>query len=104
MSNPFKKVPWRKVFDVTSNIIATLVPEVGRIEELVKTIPHIKDLTGAEKKAAVLSVVKGALENTESLTNKDLLDDAEVAAAAGGVIDAVVALQNIIAAKKAAHA
>lgn len=96
-----KDVQWNKLFDLTSVLIKLVVSEVPRIEQIVQTIPQLKDLTGAEKKAAVLSIVQGALTIVEDVADKDLVNDADVMTAAGGIIDAVVALQNIVAAKKA---
>ena len=104
MSNPFKKVPWKTVFGITTNVLEVLVPEVAQIEKLAKTIPQIKQLTGPEKKAAVLVAVQGALETAEGLADRDLLNDPDVLLGAGGIVDAVVAFQNIVAAKQAERA
>jgi len=104
MGNPLKKVSWKALADITLHIIEGIVPQVGQIEAIVKQVPQLKDLTGADKKAAVLSIISGSLQAAEGLADKDLLNDADVLAAAGGVVDAVVALQNIIAAKKAEKA
>ncbi len=85
---------------VTWNVgkVASLVPvifaAVMQVEAEVNTLKQ-PGLTGPQKKAAALDIVKTSLGATEGVAGRDLVDDADVLQAAGGVIDAVVALHNI---------
>jgi len=75
------------------HIAAAFVPGVAQIEALARVIPS---LSGKVKQDAVVELVKQSLQTTEGISNKDLLNDAEVEKAARAVIDAVVAFQNIV--------
>ena len=56
---------------------------------------------GQEKQDAAVAMVETMLLATEGVTGKDLLDNDKVQTAVRHAIDAVVALQNTIAAVKA---
>ena len=79
-------------------IAAAAIPGVGAIEAVAQAIPG---LHGKAKQDAVIDLVKNALLAAESITDKDLLSDPDVEAATRGVIDAVVALNNLVKAKHA---
>lgn len=104
MSNPFKHVPWKTVFTTTKAIVEAMVPQIAVAEEVVNEVKDLKKKTGAEKQAAVLSAVMKSITVAEGLSNKDLLNDPIVQRATGDVIDAVVALQNVLVKKAAAAA
>jgi hypothetical protein len=57
---------------------------------------------GAAKQDAAIQLCLSMLTITESTLDKDILEDSEVEEAARKTIDAVVALQNLIAKKQAA--
>lgn len=104
MSNPFSKVPWKTVFNVTKAIVETMVPEIAAAEDVVHEVIDLKSKSGEAKQAAVLEAVKKSVAVAEGLSNKDLLNDPEVEKATKGAIDAVVALQNVLVKKAAAAA
>lgn len=92
-------VPWGRVLKVGAAIAGAVFPGVSAIEDIAKSVVK---LTGKEKQNAVLELVKATLASSEQIAARDLLDDAEVEKAARGVIDAYVALQNVLATKTAA--
>jgi hypothetical protein len=77
-----------------------VIPYIGQAIQVVEGIKGAKG--GAEKKAAVLAAVRTYVEAGEFVADRDLLEDSKVAEATGNVIDAIVSLQNAIAAAKAA--
>jgi hypothetical protein len=78
-----------------------MVPQVRVIEGLAKALPLLK---GKSKQDAWIEIVKQSLEGAENITEKDLLDEPEVEAAARAVADSVVAFDNIVASVKAKRA
>jgi hypothetical protein len=60
--------------------------------------------SGADKKAAVLSLVQAELSAAELLVGRNLANDADVLDAAGAINDAVVAFHKLLGAKAAAGA
>ena len=58
---------------------------------------------GQRKQDAAVYMVKSILGIAESASARDLLDDDDVEAATRKVIDAVVALQNVVAKKHASE-
>lgn len=56
---------------------------------------------GKDKQDAAVEMVKTMLEAVEGSADKNLLDDAQVEAAVRAAINAIVDLQNVIAAVKA---
>ena len=69
------------------------------IVEAVQWVEKFITERGQRKQDAAVYMVKSILGIAESATARDLLDDDEVETATRKVIDAVVALQNIIAKK-----
>lgn len=90
-----------KAGSVGLTIAGKIIPQVAAVEALARSLPGLK---GQAKQDAVIALVMESLEATEELTDKDLLNDADVQKAMRGVTDAVVALENIIAAKRAQQA
>jgi hypothetical protein len=70
------------------------------IVEAVSWVEKFITQKGRQKQDAAVYMVKSALNLVERGVNKDLLDDDDVEAATREVIDAVVALQNLIAKKQ----
>ena len=83
------------------DIVGQLIPAVGAVESIAKTLPGLK---GSAKQDAAIELVKDSLAAAETITGRDLLNDAEVEAATRDVVDAVVRLHNIVEAAKAAKA
>ena len=71
-----------------------IVSAVTQVERLVVRLRS--PAKGREKQDAAVDLVRVLLETPESIAERDLLDNAEVDTAARAVIDAVVALQNIV--------
>lgn len=86
---------------------------MGWISIGMKLLPFIVDAVqwvekfvtqrGKQKQDAAVYMVKSILGIVERGANRDLLDDDDVEEATRSVIDAVVALQNIIAKKHASE-
>ena len=95
------KIDWRKVSHFGATIVGAVVPGVSEVEELAWSLGG---MAGSEKQDAVVELVRKALAAANSVTASQLADDADVQKATRGVIDAVVALQTIIAKKHAAAA
>jgi len=74
-------------------LLPYIVDAIQWVEKLVTT-------KGQYKQDAAVYLVKSVLGIAERGADRDLLDDEEVEAATRKVIDAVVALQNIIAKKE----
>jgi hypothetical protein len=83
---------------IAIGIVGTIVPAVGKVEQIAEALPHLK---GQDKQDAVVGLVAAALDASEDLTDRSLLNHGEVDAATRGVIDAVVHLHNVIEAAKA---
>ena len=71
------------------------------IVEAVSWVEKFITSKGKYKQDAAVYMVKSILGVAEQGTNLDLLDDEQVEEATRAVIDAVVKLQNIVAAKQA---
>lgn len=95
------KVDWRKLSHIGAAIVGTIVPGVAQIEDLAW---RVGTMHGVDKQEAVVQMVRGALAASNSVTEKQLAEEPDVERATRGVIDAVVALQTIIAKKAAAPA
>lgn len=76
-------------------VIPFIFAAVTAVEKFVKG-------TGQEKQTAAVEMVAALLESAEGVSGKELLDDEAVKQAAKEAIDAIVALQNVIAKRKAA--
>src|SRR5262245_9295262 len=92
------KFSWGTALRIGLLALNTIVPGVSQIETSARAIPGFK---GKQKQDAVAELVRQALATSEGMAGRDLVDDADVDKATRGVIDAVVALHNIIAAKTA---
>jgi hypothetical protein len=88
-----------KVFPYLTRALILLPGAISSAEQLGDALGRS---SGADKKAAVLSTVQTELQAAEGIAGRDLANDAEVLAAAGAVIDAEVALHNLVAKKTAA--
>ncbi len=86
----------KKIGSIGLAVAAATIPGVAAIEQIAQAIPGLK---GPAKQQAVIDLVKNALVAAEGETDRDLLNDADVEAATRAVIDAVVALDNVIKAK-----
>ncbi|MGB2711176.1 MAG: hypothetical protein WBC33_06630 [Conexibacter sp.] len=83
---------------------------VPRVVVVVRYILHAVDAVellagarrGREKQDAAVDVTRAMLAAAEAGADRDLLDDADVEQATRGLVDAVVALQNVLAKKRAA--
>lgn len=80
------------------NIAKAVLPGVAQVEAISKALPGLK---GQAKQDAVVELVKQSVIAAEGITNRDILNDPEVEKATRGIVDAVVAFQNVIV-KKAA--
>jgi hypothetical protein len=74
-------------------LLPYIVEAVNWVERFIKG-------KGQTKQDAAIKLVMSMLGIAESATEKDLLEDSKVEDAARKVIDAVVALQNVIANKQ----
>jgi hypothetical protein len=72
------------------------------IVEAVNWVERFVTRKGKEKQDAAIQICVSMLGIAEAAIEKDIFEDSEVEAAARKTIDAVVALQNIIAKKRAA--
>lgn len=95
------RIDWRQVSHIGAAIVGTIVPGVAKAEQLAWTIGG---LSGRDKQNTVVELVKQALDAAGTVTERHLANDADVETATRAVIDAVVALQAIIAKKAAAPA
>lgn len=77
-----------------------LLPYIISAVEMVERF--VTSSKGKPKEDAAVTMVQAILAAVEGGVGKDLLDDGEVDAATRHVIRAVVALQNLIASKRAA--
>lgn len=76
-------------------LIPYIIAAVAAVEKFVKG-------KGPEKQDAAVAAIAAALAAAEDVAGKDLLDDAEVEAAIRAAADAIVHVQNVIAARKVA--
>ena len=76
------------------NIASAAIPGVAQIESIARALPGLK---GKAKQDAVVELVKASILASESVADKDLLNDPEVEKSTRGIVDAVVAFQNVIA-------
>lgn len=90
------KFSWGAALRIGLSALNTIIPGVSTVEAIARQIPGLK---GKQKQDAVVELVRQTLATSEGFTGSDLADDADVEKATRGVIDAVVALHNIIAAK-----
>jgi hypothetical protein len=93
------KVDWRAVSHVAAAIVGQVVPGVQMAESIAW---QFGSLHGKEKQDAVVELVKQSLAATEGLTAKNLAEDLDVEHATRAVVDAVVALHQVVARKSGA--
>jgi hypothetical protein len=90
------KFSWGAALKIGLSMLNTIVPGVAQVEAIARGLSGMK---GKQKQDAVVELVKQALATSEGFVGTDLANDADVEQATRGVIDAVVALNNIVAAK-----
>jgi hypothetical protein len=95
------KIDWRAVSHIGGAIVGAIVPGVATLENAAWTVGGMK---GREKQDAVVKMALAALGVTNTVAGRELAQDADVEKATRGVIDAVVALNTILAKKAAAAA
>lgn len=74
-----------------------LVPMIG---EMISIVEAFKKLKGQQKQDAAVDLIRAILAGSEEASGRDLLNDLDVEAATRSAIDAIVALQNVIAKKQ----
>lgn len=74
-------------------IVPLIIGAVQAVEHLLKSI-H-----GNEKKEAAMDMITSFIIATEGIAGKDLMNDNDVRIATGKVVDAIVALQNVISSR-----
>lgn len=84
---------------VAARIIGIVVPGVSAVETIASQFGSLK---GKQKQDAIVEMVRASLATAESLSGRELAGDEDVERATRGVVDAVVALHNILARKQAA--
>ena len=73
-----------------------LVPQIFPIlVTAVRTVERM-NATGPQKRAAVIDTVMDALAIAEGVTGRDLADDARVRDTVGKLVDAYVAVENVV--------
>lgn len=78
-------------------LIAKFLPYVIQAVTSVEAFAKKIGLKGTDKKAAALELLAGTLPAIEGVSGGKInLDDAKVAAAVGAVIDAIVAVENLV--------
>lgn len=93
--------PWRKLANVGIGVASIFVPGLqGAIHTVEEQLPGLK---GDQKKAAAIAIAQTIVATAEGAASKDLVNDTAVMSATSNFVDAYVALQNAIAAAKAAH-
>jgi hypothetical protein len=91
-----KNLPWGRISGIAIQSIMAAVLGVQRVEALNNTAAP---LSGQQKKAEVIDLIQSELAIAEGIAGHSLAHDGDVLQAAGGVIDAVTALHNVLAAK-----
>lgn len=90
------KIPWKNILHITAAVVGQIIPGVQVAEQIATSLG---DVHGQAKQDAVVELVKSSLMAADSLVGHQLASDADVEKATRGVIDAVVSLHNIVAAK-----
>ena len=81
-------------------VARVMIPAVAKVETIARSLPSLK---GPATQDAVIELVTASVLASETIADRDLLNDPEVEKATRGIVDAVVAFQNVLA-KKAAQA
>lgn len=95
------KIDWRAVSHIGAAIVGTVVPGVATLENAAWTIGG---MSGRAKQDTVVQMALDALKVTNTVAGHELAKDADVEKATRAVIDAVVALNTILAQKAGAAA
>lgn len=83
-------------------LIAKYLPYIMQAVAAVEVFAKKIGVSGSDKKALALELLAGTLPAVEGVSGGKIdLDDAKVAAAVGSVIDAVVAVTNLVHPKAA---
>lgn len=90
------KLDWRTISHIGAAMVGLIVPGVSQVEELAWTIGGMH---GNEKQNAVVEMVLQGMTAVKGVTGAQLASDPDVEHATRSVIDAVVALQTILAKK-----
>ena len=90
------KIDIVKWVGIGTKVVPLIIGAVNAVEKLMSAAK------GKEKQDAAVTMVAAMLAAIEGGIDKDLLNDGEVQKAVRAVIDAVVALQNVVASAKAA--
>ncbi len=93
------KVNWLTVARIGASVVGQIVPGVSAVEALAESLGSV---TGEQKKQAIVDLVKNTVLAGEGLTNTDFKLEPDLDKAVGAVVDAVVALHEIVARHKAA--
>jgi hypothetical protein len=96
------KFNWKNIAHIAVAIVGQQVPAVVRVEQDVEALmaKGQPKPSNAARLASARALVLDSLEAVEGVAGKDLLNDAEVSKAVDGVSSAIVALMNVLAAKK----
>lgn len=88
------KINFKKIGGVSLAILGSVFPAVKAVEDGVHAV---KDAKGSQaKQDAAFELIKNAKELAIEVKDKSLLDNPKIAAATRVLIDAVVALQNVL--------
>lgn len=77
-------------------VARVMIPAVAKVETIARSLPSLR---GQQKQDAVIELVKASVLASESIADRDLLNDPEVERATRAIVDAVVAFQNVLAKK-----
>lgn len=91
----------KSALKIAIGIAGAAIPAVSQVEHGIEVLKSAK---GKAKQDAALELVKSSLEIAEQAAEKDLLNDPEVETATRSVMDAIVALQNVLVKKQPAGA
>lgn len=91
-------INWKSVSHLVAAMVGTVVPGVTIAEQAAWAIA---DTTGATKQQAVLDTVNQSVLALDSIAGREIVKSDEAQAATRAVIDAIVHLQNVVAAAAA---
>lgn len=90
------KLPWKHIASVALGVGGLFIPG---LQVAVNTVEaSLPELKGPQKKAAAVAIATTVVETIEGAAGKDILNDPMVMAATASAVDAIVSLQNAIAA------
>lgn len=94
------KVNWKQIGKLAVAVVSIAVPQIGVAEAAFEGILS----AGGDKRAKVREAVIAGILAAEDITDKELVNEAEVVASIDNVIDAIVHVQNTVASVKARKA